>query len=100
MMLTGATINAQEAQRLGLVNKVTAEGTLLREARGLAKVLIMMPGKAIAAILQATNQGMDGSLADGLKLERKLFGQIAETEDKKEGLAAFIEKRRPSFKDK
>ncbi|PZS02072.1 MAG: enoyl-CoA hydratase [Candidatus Chloroheliales bacterium] len=100
MMLTGSTINAQEALRLGLINKVAAEGTLLREARGLAKVIIMMGGKAVAAILDAVNQGMDTTLEEGFATERKLFGQIAETEDKREGLSAFIEKRRPNFKDK
>ncbi len=100
MMLTGARLNAQDALRLGLVNKVAAEGTLLREARNLAKALLIMPGKAMAAIIEAVNDGMEQPLADGIALERKLFGQIAETEDKKEGLAAFIEKRRPMFKDR
>ncbi len=100
MMLTGSPVNAQEALRLGLINKVAPEGTLQREARNLAKAIIRMGGKAVAAILQAVNEGMDQPLEDGITLERKLFGQIAETEDKKEGLAAFIEKRRADFQDK
>lgn len=100
MMLTGSNINAQEALRLGLINKVAAEGMLLREAKGLAKVISMMGGKAVAAILQATEQGMSTTRDEGMALERRLFGEVAETADKREGLAAFIEKRRPNFTDK
>ncbi len=100
MILTGSNINAQEALRLGLINKVAAEGMLLREAKGLAKVISTMGGKAVAAILQAVEQGMSGTRDEGMALERKLFGQIAETEDKREGLKAFVEKRRPNFTDR
>ena len=54
----------------------------------------------MGAIIEAVTKGADMPLAEGLKLESRLFGKLAETEDKKEGIAAFLEKRKPSFKGK
>ncbi len=100
LILTGNNIKAQEAYRLGLVNKVVPVGTVVREALRWAKVLSMWGGVAMAAILQAVNEGLEMSLEEGLKHEADLFAKLTATEDMREGVAAFLEKRKPSFKDR
>lgn len=99
-ILTGDMYSATEAQRIGLVNKVFPTENLLEEAKNFAKRISEKGSIAIAMTLKAINNGLEGSLADGLKLEASLFGEICETEDKTEGVSAFIEKRAPIFKDK
>ncbi len=100
LILTGNSIKAQEAYRIGLVNKVVPVGTVVREALRWAKALSMWGGVAMAAILQAVNEGLEMSLEEGLKHEADLFAKLTATEDMREGVAAFLEKRRPVFKDK
>ncbi len=100
IILGGGNIKAQEAYRIGLVNKVVPVGTVVREARRWAKALSMWGGIAMASVLQAVNEGMEVSLEDGLKREADIFARLTDTEDMYEGLAAFLEKRRPKFKDK
>lgn len=100
IILGGGNIKAQEAYRIGLVNKVVPVGTVVREARRWAKALSMWGGVAMASVLQAVNEGMEVSLEDGLKREADIFARLTGTEDMYEGLAAFLEKRRPKFKDK
>ncbi len=100
IMWGGGNIKAQEAYQIGLVNKVVPVGTVVREARRWAKALSMWGGVAMASILQAVNEGLDMSLEDGLKLEADIFAKLTDTEDMYEGLAAFLEKRRPQFRDK
>ncbi len=100
LILTGNNIKAQEAYRLGLVNKVVPVGTVVREALRWAKVLSMWGGVAMAAILQAVNEGLEMSLEEGLKHEADLFAKLTATEDMREGVSAFLEKRKPSFKDR
>lgn len=100
LILTGNNIKAQEAYRLGLVNKVVPVGTVVREALRWARVLSMWGGVAMAAILQAVNEGLEMSLEEGLKHEADLFAKLTATEDMREGVAAFLEKRKPSFKDR
>ncbi len=100
LILTGDMITAQEALRIGLVDRVVPDGELLRQALGLAKKIAAKGAVALALSLEAISKGMDASLEDGLDLEARLFGKIAETEDMKEGVRAFLEKRQPSFKDK
>ena len=96
----GGNIKAQEAYRIGLVNKIVPVGSVVREAKRWAKALSMWGGVAMASILQAVNEGLDMSLEDGLKREAEIFAKLTETEDMYEGLAAFLEKRRPRFQDK
>jgi enoyl-CoA hydratase/carnithine racemase len=93
-------INAQEAKALGLVNKVVPEGEVLKQAVGLAKKIASKGGAAIAAALRAVQEGYEKPIAEGLALESKLFGALCQTEDMKEGVSAFLEKRQPKFKDK
>jgi enoyl-CoA hydratase/carnithine racemase len=100
LILGGGNIKAQEAYRIGLVNKVVPVGTVIREAKRWAKVLSMWGAVAMASILQSINEGMEMSLEDGVEHEADLFAKLAATEDMREGVAAFLEKRRPQFKDK
>jgi enoyl-CoA hydratase/carnithine racemase len=100
LILGGGNIKAQEAYRIGLVNKVVPVGTVVREARRWAKALSMWGAVAMGAIIQAVNEGMDMPLEEAVKLEADLFSRLTETEDMREGVSAFLEKRRPTFKDR
>ena len=98
LILGGGNIKAQEAFRL--VNKVVPVGTVVREARRWAKVLSMWGAIAMGSIIQAVNEGLEMSLDNGLKHEADLFSKLTATEDMREGVSAFLEKRRPKFQDK
>jgi enoyl-CoA hydratase len=100
LILGGGNIKAQEAFRIGLVNKVVPVGSVVREAKRWAKVLSMWGSVAMATIIQTVNEGLEMSLEDGIENEAKLFAQLCETEDMREGVSAFLEKRRPKFQDK
>ncbi len=100
IMLSGKFLPAAECDRIGLVNRVIPHAALLEEAMKFAKDLSFKGGVAMGAIIEAVTKGGDMPLEDGLRLESRLFGKLAETEDKKEGIAAFLEKRKPSFKGK
>jgi enoyl-CoA hydratase/carnithine racemase len=100
MMLTAGSIKAQEAYRVGLVNKVVPVGTVVREAKRWAQLLSTRAGVAMGSIIQAVNEGLDMPLEDGLEHEADLFAQLTNTEDMYEGLSAFLQKRRPTFQDK
>lgn len=100
IMLGGGNIKAQEAYRIGLVNKVVPVGTVIREAKRWAKLLSMWGGLAMGAVIQAVNESEEMSIDDGLKNTADLFVKLTETDDMREGVAAFIEKRRPKFQDK
>ncbi|OHB70293.1 MAG: enoyl-CoA hydratase [Planctomycetes bacterium RBG_16_43_13] len=100
LALTGEPISAQDAKYLGLVNMVVPDSALMTQAVGLAKKIGSKGKVAIAYILKALREGSKVGLEDALKLEAKLFGQIMMTEDKKEGISAFLEKRQPKFKDR
>jgi len=100
LILTGDMINAEEAKRIGLVNKVVPETEVLKQATGLAKKIAAKGGKALAAALRAIEEGMHEPLSIGLGREAQLFGEICATEDKKEGITAFLEKRQPRFQDR
>jgi enoyl-CoA hydratase len=100
MILTAEPISAQEAERLGLVTRVLPVELLLEEAKGIAKKIAAKPLLAIRhakeAVLKAANTGLD----DGLDFERKSFYTLFASEDRKEGMQAFLEKRKPVFKGK
>ena len=100
LMLGGGNIKAQEAYSIGLVNKVVPVGTVIREAKRWAKLLSMWGGVAMGTIIQAVNESEKLTLDDGLKNSADLFVKLTETEDMREGVAAFIEKRRPKFQDR
>jgi enoyl-CoA hydratase/carnithine racemase len=100
LILTGDMIEAEEALRLGLVNQVVPAERLEETARALAKKIAAKSMPAIRAALRTIGGGLDVSLADGLALEAKIFGETCETADKTEGIRAFLEKRKASFQDK
>ena len=98
MVLTGASITAQEALAIGLVNRVVPSADLLREARALASDLSTKPPIAMRYAIEAINQGLEMPFAEGCQLEATLFGMVTATEDMREGTRAFLEKRKPEFK--
>lgn len=100
LILTGDLITAQEALRIGLVDRVVPDGELLRQALGLAKKIALKSAPAVRYALEALREGSSKSLEEGLALEAQLFGKAAETEDMREGVRAFLEKREPKFQDR
>jgi enoyl-CoA hydratase/carnithine racemase len=97
LILTGETISAQEAYRIGLVNEVVAATNLIARAETILKQIMANAPIAVKFSLEAANKGMDTSQAEGFALEASYFGICAATEDKKEGTSAFLEKRAPKF---
>jgi enoyl-CoA hydratase/carnithine racemase len=100
LILTGEHIRADEAYRIGLVNKVVPEGTALQEALRMAGRMASLSSLALAKALDAIYAGLNMSLDEGLAYEAACFSEMAATEDMREGLNAFIEKRTPEFKDR
>lgn len=100
LLLTGAHITAEEAWRIGLVNRVVPAASLMSEARALAAELGSKAPIAVRYIIEAVNRGLDMSLAHGEAFEAALFGLVASTEDMREGTRAFLEKRKVEFKGK
>jgi enoyl-CoA hydratase/carnithine racemase len=97
LILTGETISAQEAYRIGLVNEVVPAANLIARAETILKQIMANAPIAVKFSLEAANKGMDTSQAEGFALEASYFGICAATEDKKEGTSAFLEKRAPQF---
>ncbi|MFQ5790043.1 MAG: enoyl-CoA hydratase/isomerase family protein [Acidobacteriota bacterium] len=100
MILTGEPIDAAEAYRIGLVNRVVPRGELLEAARALLQKVLRNGPLAVRNALIAVDRGLDGSSEEGLALEASLFGVLCGTEDLREGMRAFLEKRPAEFKGK
>ncbi len=100
LTLTGDVISAQEALQIGLVNKIVPPEEVLKYAKDLAKKIAGKGQVAVRLALEALQLSTTTSLPDGLAKEAELFGNICETEDMREGLTAFLQKRQPSFKDR
>jgi len=98
ILLSGDMIAADEAYRIGLVNRVVPAAQLMDEARKLAAALASKAPIAVRYILDAVNTGLDMTLADASRLEATLFGLVSSTEDMREGTRAFLEKRKAEFK--
>jgi len=98
MILTGAPLGAEEARRIGLVNRVVPAAELMAEARKLAAQLSAGAPIAMKYIVNAINKGVEMGFAEACQYEATLFGLVASTEDMKEGTAAFLEKRKAVFK--
>lgn len=98
LMLTGEMIDADEAYRIGLVNSVTEPDDLLDRARELARKMIANGPIAIALALESVDRGMSTTLDDAQILESRLFGLLASTDDMREGMKAFLEKRKAEFR--
>lgn len=97
LILTGETISAQEAYRIGLVNEVVPVDNLIDRAETILKQIAANAPIAVKFSLDAVNKGLDSSQSVGLALEASYFGICAASEDKKEGTSAFLEKRAPQF---
>ena len=98
MLMTGDLIGAEEACRLGLVNKVVPFDQLLPEAEALANRICENGPLAVRAVKELACRGIEMSLADGLKLELEIGGRLSRSEDAMEGPRAFTEKRKPVWK--
>ncbi|HEX6922394.1 MAG TPA: enoyl-CoA hydratase-related protein [Bacillales bacterium] len=99
MIFSAEPLNAEEAYRVGLVEVFVETGAM--EAAGeWANKIIKRGPVAVEAAKQAVNEGLETTLEEGLKLEAKQFGKVFDSEDKNEGVAAFIEKRKPDFQGK
>lgn len=97
LLLRGHTIDAEEAWRIGLVNRVVPAGELMPEASALAAELAAKAPQAVRGILDAVTNGLEMPLGQALAYEAAVFGLAAGTEDMKEGTRAFLEKRVPKF---
>lgn len=97
LILTGGRIDAGEAHRIGLVNRVVPPQRLLPEAEALLREILANGPLATEYALMAVERGLEGTLDEGLMLESSLFGLLCATEDMREGMKAFIEKRPPRF---
>jgi enoyl-CoA hydratase len=98
LLMTGDTITAEEAYRIGLVNRVVPKDKLMEESMALAQKLAAKPKVALNLIKSAVDQGMNADLSSGLMLEMQAFILAFTSEDGREGISAFVEKRKPSYK--
>jgi enoyl-CoA hydratase/carnithine racemase len=97
LILSGEMISAQEAYRIGLVNEVVPAAELIPRCEAILKRILANAPIGIKCSLEAVNRGLEASQSTGLALEASYFGLCAGTEDKREGTAAFLEKRKPQF---
>jgi enoyl-CoA hydratase len=100
MVLNNRTLSAQEALQFGLVNRIAPVESYLQEAVSLAEEIAARAPLAVRAGKEAVNAIFEGSLTEGLSTEKNLFYSLFSTEDQKEGMRAFIEKRKPDWKGK
>ncbi len=100
MVLTGRMMDATEAERAGLVSRVVPLDKLMEEALGAALIVAELSQVAVMAAKESVNRAFEGSLSDGLMFERRLFHGLFATEDQKEGMDAFLNKRKPEFKNR
>lgn len=100
MVLTGEPISAADAHAAGLVNRVVPDERVLEEALALAQLIAERPAVAVRLARQALRYGAERNVVEGLELERRNYRMLYDTADQKEGMAAFLEKRKPGFKHK
>jgi len=100
MHLTGRFMTAEEAERSGLVSRVVPAKKLLEEAMSTAQKIAEKSALTVASVKEAVNRSYETTLNEGILFERRLFQSLFATEDQKEGMHAFLEKREPQFRDK
>jgi enoyl-CoA hydratase len=98
LLLTGQMIDAQEAHRIGLVNRVVPADRLMSESEQILRSILENGPLAVQACLEAVETGLDVGVDEALLLEANLFGLLSGTADMREGTAAFAAKRKPAFK--
>jgi enoyl-CoA hydratase len=97
MVLTGRTMDAAEAERAGLVSRIVPTAKLLEEAMAVARTIAGLSPNAVMLTKEMVNAAFETPLSQGIKLERRLFHSLFAFEDQKEGMAAFMDKRKPTF---
>jgi enoyl-CoA hydratase len=100
MVLTGRTMDAAEAERSGLVSRVVPAATLIDEAVGVAARIAELSRPSVMIAKEAVNRAYETTLTEGIRFERRVFHSLFATEDQKEGMAAFVEKRKPKFRNR
>jgi len=100
MVLTGRMMDAAEAERSGLVSRVVPAGDLLDEALKAAALIAAMSRPIVMMAKEAVNRAYETTLAEGMRFERRLFQSMFATADQAEGMQAFIDKRKPEFKNR
>ena len=100
MMLTARMMGAEEAERAGLVSRIVTPERTLDEALEAAAVIAAMSSPSVMAAKEAVNRAYESSLAEGVLFERRTFHALFATEDQKEGMKAFVEKRKPQWQHK
>jgi enoyl-CoA hydratase len=100
LILTGRMMDAVEAERAGLVARIVPLAQLMDETMKVAETIAAMSLPSVLAAKEAINRAFETSLAEGVRFERRVFHSLFATEDQKEGMAAFVEKRPPKFKNK
>ena len=100
MILTGRMMDAEEAERAGLASRVVADADLVDEAVKAADRIADMAIPVAAMAKEAVNRAFETTLAEGVRFERRLFQSTFAIDDRKEGMAAFVEKRQPGFNDR
>jgi enoyl-CoA hydratase len=98
LVLTARMMDAAEAERAGLVSRVVPAERLLEEALGAAATICAMSGPSVMMAKECINRAFEGSLSDGVSHERRLFHSLFATDDQKEGMDAFVNKRKPAWK--
>src|SRR5713226_9551785 len=100
LILTGRMMDAAEAERAGLVARIVPAASLMEEALKVAETIASMSLPSVLSAKEAVNRAFESPLAEGLRFERRVFHALFATEDQKEGMAAFVEKRPPKFKNR
>jgi enoyl-CoA hydratase len=100
LCLTGRMMDAAEAERLGLVSRVVPADKLMEEALAVAERIASLSQPIAMMVKEAVNRAFETTLAEGVRFERRLFHSTFATEDQKEGMAAFIAKRKPAFRNR
>jgi enoyl-CoA hydratase len=98
LVLTGRMMDAAEAERAGLVSRVVPAAELLATALAAAQQVCEFSGPSLMMAKECVNRAFEGTLADGVTFERRVFHALFATEDQKEGMDAFVNKRKPEFK--
>jgi enoyl-CoA hydratase len=100
LVLTGRMMDAAEAERAGLVARVVPAEKLLEEAMAAAEKIAAMSLPVAMMAKESVNRAFETTLAEGIRFERRMFHATFATEDQKEGMAAFVDKRKPAFKNR
>jgi enoyl-CoA hydratase len=100
LCLTGRMMDAAEAERAGLVSRIVPADMLLAEAIGVAERIAELSVPIAMMVKESVNRAFETTLAEGVRFERRLFHSTFATEDQKEGMAAFIDKRKPAFRNR